>query len=65
MEKERPDNSCDPANGKSGHIVFEILAMLRHNKKWWLIPALLIIGLAGLILILAQTGAAPFIYTLF
>jgi len=43
----------------------EILHMLRHNKKWWLIPILVVLLLFGLIVLLGSTGAAPFIYTLF
>lgn len=43
----------------------EIVEMLRHNKKWWLIPIILVLALFGLLLVLGSTGAAPFIYTLF
>lgn len=38
---------------------------LREHKKWWLIPligSLLSLGVIGL---LAASGAAPFIYTVF
>ncbi|HEY4313810.1 MAG TPA: DUF5989 family protein [Pirellulales bacterium] len=38
---------------------------VRHNKKWWLIPILAVLLLASVLVILAGTGAAPFIYTLF
>lgn len=43
----------------------EIVEMLRHNKKWWLIPIIVVLALFGLLLVLGTTGAAPFIYTLF
>ncbi len=43
----------------------EILAMLRHNKKWWMIPILIVLLLFSVLLILSHTAAAPFIYTLF
>lgn len=43
----------------------ELLDFLKHNKKWWLLPILLLLGLFGLLMVLAGTGAAPFIYTLF
>lgn len=39
--------------------------MLRHNKKWWMIPIIAVLLLFGVLLILGTTGAAPFIYTLF
>lgn len=43
----------------------EIVEMLRHNKKYWMIPIILILVLFAAILILGATSAAPFIYTLF
>jgi hypothetical protein len=46
-------------------LVREFGDFLRHNKKWWLIPILLLVSLLGLLIVLAGTGAAPFIYTLF
>ena len=44
----------------------ELLAFLRHRKKLWLAPIILIMILLGGILILAQGSVvAPFVYTLF
>ena len=43
----------------------EFWDFLRHNKKWWLLPLLVMLLLIGVLIILAGTGAAPFIYTLF
>jgi hypothetical protein len=43
----------------------EFLFFLTENKKWWLLPILLALSLLGLLAMLASTGAAPFIYTLF
>lgn len=43
----------------------ELFDFLKHNKKWWLLPILLVLGLFGVLMALASTGAAPFIYTLF
>ena len=43
----------------------EFWDFLRHNKKWWLAPIVIILALFGLLIVLAGTGAAPFIYTLF
>ena len=45
----------------------ELLDLLRHNKKWWLAPILIVLVVAGVIIALAlmSPGAAPFIYTLF
>jgi hypothetical protein len=43
----------------------DLLAFLGENKKWWLLPILLVLALVGALLLLAGTGAAPFLYPLF
>ncbi|TAL18496.1 hypothetical protein EPN96_01650 [bacterium] len=43
----------------------ELLSLLAHNKKWWLIPALIMMLILSFLILLAGSGAAPFIYTLF
>jgi hypothetical protein len=50
---------------KEGTLAGEILSLLKHNKKWWLIPIIAVLVIFGVLLILGSTGAAPFIYTLF
>lgn len=42
----------------------ELWEFLQENKKWWLLPILMILLLFGVLVILSGTGAAPFIYTL-
>ena len=44
-------------------LLAEFLDFLRHNKKWWLLPILLVLLLFGVLIFLSGTGAAPFIYT--
>jgi len=53
------------AEARHTGIVGEFLSFLKHNKKWWLGPIVLVLVLLGVLLILGGTGAAPFIYTLF
>lgn len=43
----------------------ELWGFLRENKKWWLLPILIVLLLFGLLILLSGTGVAPFIYTLF
>jgi hypothetical protein len=50
---------------KQLNIVQEFTHFLTENKKWWLAPIVLALGIVGVLVILASTGAAPFIYTLF
>jgi hypothetical protein len=46
-------------------VVAEFLDFLKHNKKWWLLPILLMMAAFGLLMAFASTSVAPFIYTLF
>ena len=43
----------------------EVLHFLAHNKKWWLVPILVVLLLLGLLVMLGGTSVAPFLYTLF
>lgn len=46
-------------------IVEEFIDFLKHNKKWWLLPIVLVLGMVGILAFFAGSGAAPFIYTMF
>ena len=47
-------------------VLREFLDFLLKQKRYWLIPIVVVLALFGLLLIFAQTSAvAPFIYTLF
>lgn len=56
------DESPFPAERSS--LVGEFWAYLMENKKWWMIPILAVIVIMGILIALAATGAAPFIYPL-
>jgi hypothetical protein len=43
----------------------ELWLMLAENKKYWLIPILLVLLGLGVLVWLGGTAAAPFIYTTF
>ncbi len=53
------------AAGQQTGMIRELVDFLLHNKKWWLTPIVLVLLLVGVLVVLAGTGAAPFIYTLF
>lgn len=47
-------------------LIRELWDFLKTQKKFWLLPALIVIALLGGLIVLAQGSAlAPFIYTLF
>ena len=57
---ERPAETGEP---EELSLPAEFLLFLRENKKWWLLPILLMIALIGLLLALGGSALAPFIYT--
>ena len=46
-------------------LVGEFWKFLKHNKKWWMLPIILILLALGLIVLLSSSAIAPFIYPLF
>jgi hypothetical protein len=50
-----------PAKG----LVSDFWAFLLQNKKWWMLPILVILLLFGALVSLSGTALAPFIYSLF
>jgi len=53
------------AQEASPGIVREFLQFLAENKKWWLIPILVAVGLITLLVALSSSAVAPLIYPLF
>ena len=67
---EPPRSSQSKAFAEAQHaqrqsLVSEFIAFLGDNKKWWLLPILIMFLLMGALVMLGGSGAAPFIYTLF
>ena len=51
--------------GKAG-VIGELFSFLWSNKRWWLIPVVVVLVVVGMVLIFAQSSAiGPFIYSLF
>lgn len=53
------------SQGKRTTLAGEFWGLLKHNKKWWLTPILILILLIGLLVLAGGSGVAPFIYALF
>lgn len=53
------------ADQRRSSLVGEFVYFLRQNKKWWLLPILIVLGAVALLVVASGSGAAPFIYTLF
>jgi hypothetical protein len=65
MSEETKNRFKAAGRHKQAGILGEVFQMLRHNKKYWLLPLLLILLALGALILLSGTAAAPFIYTLF
>ena len=50
---------------KSGSLIGEFFDFLRENRKWWLLPIIIVFLLISALMVLSSTAIAPFIYTLF
>ncbi len=49
-----------------GRVLSEFVEFLKHEKKYWLVPIIVVFVLFGLLIVFSQSSAvAPFIYTLF
>jgi hypothetical protein len=47
-------------------VVGELWAYMRHRRKFWLLPILIMLGVFGALIALTHgTAVAPFIYTIF
>ena len=47
-------------------VLKELWQLLREEKKYWLLPAVLVLVLFGILIAVSETSAvAPFIYTVF
>ena len=53
----------DEAQAQQTGIITEFIDLLKHNKKWWLLPILIVLLGVGVLIVLGGTAAAPFIYT--
>lgn len=46
-------------------LVTEFWDFIKQNKKYWLLPIIIVILGLGLLVLMSGSAAAPFIYTLF
>ncbi len=66
----KSDNASEfeqAASTRRAGLARELWDFLKHNKKWWLLPILLVMLLLGALVFLGSAGSsiAPFIYALF
>ena len=64
-DARKQESFAREAQQKERGVIGELFAFLSENKKWWLLPILIVLLLVGVLAVLGGTGLAPFIYTLF
>ena len=64
-EPSEANEFLQEAEAERTGFVAEFVDFLKHNKKWWLVPILVVLVLFAALILLTSTGVAPFIYTLF
>jgi hypothetical protein len=71
VETERPASLRKDVLGRyfemsKAQVMFQLWEMMKHNKKYWLLPVIIVLVLIGALFVVAQSSAlAPFIYSLF
>ena len=65
--KSAPDDFEKAAGERQTSLAREIVALLRHNKKWWLVPIIVALLAVGVLIALAvlNPAAASLLYPLF
>lgn len=59
------DTKAKPAKPARSGIWSEYLYFLRHYKMWWLLPVFAVVTVLGVLVVLAGSKGALFIYALF
>lgn len=59
------DEFAQAAESPTPSLLAEFWDFLKTNKKWWLLPILIVFGLIGVLVMLSSSAIAPFIYPLF
>lgn len=62
---QEPNDFQQLSRQKRNSLAAEFIEFLKHNKKWWLLPVLIILLGLGLLVLLSSSAIAPFIYPLF
>ncbi len=65
MNEEKDVSFEEAGKARETSLIGEFVQMLRQNKKYWMIPLLVVLLGFGLLIALGGTSAAPFIYQLF
>ncbi len=60
-----PTKFEEAAEEKAMSLPQEFWVFLKENKKWWLLPIVIVLAGIAILTVLAAGPASPFIYTFF
>lgn len=64
QDPERQDFE-QAAREKHGSFLGEMWGFLAHNKKWWMLPIIVVLVIVAGLVVFGSSPLAPLIYTLF
>ena len=65
MTRESGSSFVDESRRQRQGLLGETWDFLSANKKWWMIPIVVVFVFMGILMLVGGTAAAPFIYSLF
>jgi hypothetical protein len=64
-DRRGADLLAEKARQRRTSFLADYWQFLRHERKWWMLPVLVVLFLAGGVIVLAGTAGAPLLYALF
>ena len=64
-DETKKEDFASQAEGRQMGLLAEFWEFLKHEKKWWLTPIIVVLLLLGVLIFLSGTAVAPFIYPIF
>ena len=65
MSKKEPTEFEQMAKESRPSLLVEFWSFLKYNKKWWLLPIVIVMLLLGLAVLAVHSGVGPWLYTIF
>ncbi|HHY85928.1 MAG TPA: hypothetical protein GYA07_10435 [Verrucomicrobia bacterium] len=65
MKKEPSSRFEKAAQQRESGFLSELWSFIRQNKKWWLLPIIIMFLILGGLILLSSTGLAPALYPFF
>ena len=62
---KKADRFEEKSQQRRSTLIGELFSWVLHNKKWWLLPILVVLLMLGALVVVGGSGIAPFLYTLF